>query len=281
MPSPNITRSRVFSPLLKALSEEDDITTPDYELVENFKNGDSEAGHKLFVKHYKMVLKVVLDITGGRWYDDDHMHAGAVGMYEAAKRFDPTTGYTFLTYATHWIRKYILIEVCNDALPTAGISLGRDTRERLYRFIGLSMVGMPTEEIAQVMNISETEARRLADTALVLSRPVSLNNVVNEDNEENEDYILNGMPTQMSAEDEYMRDELRREVETIVSELQDDTHRSILNSLLGLNGHTQVERKELAKHMNLMMLDFNRLRRGAYKKLKQELIKRRVVGEPQ
>ena len=271
------TRGKIQSPLLRELADAPEVAEDDYSLINRFRDGDRQAGHLLFVKHHKMILKVVIDVTNGRWYDDDCLNAGAVGLYEAAKRFDTTLGYTFLTYAVPWIRKYVHIEVCNDALPAGGIAFGRDFKERLYRFIGYKMVGKTEEEIATLMKISVNDVRRLASAATSTSRPVSLNNIRNEEEEEGADYELNGMPTERSAEDHFLDDELKRVVEETVDEMDEDSQ-FILNHTLCVNNADYMERKELIRHFNVQAPEFTRLKREAYRKLKQALIRRRAVN---
>lgn len=268
-------RGKIYSPLLKELADAQDVTESDYELIDRFKVGDKEAGHLLFVKHYKMILKIIIDVTDGRWYDDDCLHAGAVGLYEAAARFDKSLGYTFLTYAVPWIRKFVLIEVQNDALPTGGIAFGRDFKEKMYRFIGYKMVGKTLDEIAELMRLSPQEAQKISDAVTATSRPLSLNNILKyDDSEEGEDYELKGMPKEQSAEDEYIDEELRRSVEELVGGL-DERSQFILNHTLCTNGHGFMDRRSLAKHFNVSMVDFTSYRRGAYRKLKQALVRSR------
>jgi RNA polymerase sigma factor (sigma-70 family) len=48
------------------------------------------------------------------------MNEGNVGLLEAARRFDPSRGYTFLTYAVWWIRRSILRAVARNATVVRG-----------------------------------------------------------------------------------------------------------------------------------------------------------------
>ena len=87
------------SRFLAKLMMHNPVLESDEELVSRFQNGDRDAGYLLFVKHHRMIIKVILDRTKGRWFNDEVIHAGAIGLYEAARRFDCTLGFTFLTYA--------------------------------------------------------------------------------------------------------------------------------------------------------------------------------------
>lgn len=47
---------------------------------------------------------------------EDLVQEGFIGLIEAQKRFDPTLGNKFSTYAVHWVRHYIQRAVHNKAL---------------------------------------------------------------------------------------------------------------------------------------------------------------------
>ena len=258
---------KIFSPLLKHLSTVPKVDTPDDELIRRFRDGDKEAGSDLFVKHYKMIVKIVLTATKGKWYDDDCLHAGCIGLYEAVKRYDATRGFTFLTYAVPWIRKYVILEVCADALPAGGISFGRDFKERLFRFIGFKMMGYSDVEIAELMKLKDTEVKRLAAAAFVASQPVSLTSIRNNEDEDQPDYNMEGVPTTQSAEQEFMVEEYRKEVEKLIRGL-DATSQFILNHTLELNGCDFKTKPQITKALGLSVRDFIEARRKAYRSLK-------------
>lgn len=270
-----INRGRIYSPLLKELVLLPPVTESDFELIDRFSANDREAGHLLFVKHYKMVLKIVGDVTGGRWYDDDCMQAGAVGLYEAAKRFDKSLGYTFLTYAVPWIRKYVYIEVCNDALPSGGIYFSRDFRERLYRYIGFKVTGKSMEAIRDIMGVSERDARHLEEAAMTMSRPISMDGTsYDSEGEMVPDYELLGLPTYSSAEEEYEVGTVKANVEAAINQL-DEQSQYILNRMLKLNGAEHRNRKELIAELGVSATTFDRQKRDAYRGLRKKLIRER------
>ena len=260
-------RVKIFSPLLKHLAGLEAVRTDDAVLIAKFKAGDREAGNDLFVKHYKMIVKIVLDATKGKWYDDDCLHAGCIGMYEAIRRYDPTKGFTFLTYAVPWIRKYIILEVCSDTLPAGGVSFGRDFKERLYRFVGFKMMGYSDDEIGKLMKLKEKSVAKLSAAAYEASQPVSLNNIRNSEDEEQPDYNVEGVPSVPSAENEYLTAAYKDDVEKFIGTL-DKESQIILNHTLELNGCSFLTKQQIAKVLGLSMKNFVEVRRKAYRSLK-------------
>ena len=37
----------------------------------------------------------------------DYLQVGTMGLFKAAEKYDPSRGYAFSTYATHWIRSHV------------------------------------------------------------------------------------------------------------------------------------------------------------------------------
>lgn len=60
------------------------------------REGNREGNYLLFCKHYRYILHKIIEITQGNWYSDDILQAGAVGLYEAAKRWDESKNVHFL-----------------------------------------------------------------------------------------------------------------------------------------------------------------------------------------
>jgi RNA polymerase primary sigma factor len=265
-----VARGKIYSPLLKELANMPDVTEDDNTLIAQFKDGDDTAGFKLLVKHYKMIVKVILDTTGGRWYDDDCLQSGALGLYEAARRYDNTLGYKFLTYAVHWIRKYVILEVCADSLPMAGLAFGRDFRERLYRYIGHKMTGAKDEEIAEIMGLNPKEIEKLSRAAHVASRPVSLNQIKNAEEEEQTDYDMDGVPATPGADEIVLDAEFQAQFKEIFKTLPAEGQ-FILAHTAGLEGCEVMQKRDIAKSLGVTMPEFVKLRRKAYKDIKVKL----------
>lgn len=69
---------------------------------------------KLVRHNLRLVISFVrpyMDAKTGQWWgcEDtlDYLQVGVIGLHRAAEKFDPTRGYAFSTYATHWIRSSV------------------------------------------------------------------------------------------------------------------------------------------------------------------------------
>ena len=268
----------LHSEILRELAEADDLLGPiktgDAELISEFNKGNLEAGHNLFRKHYKMIIKVVLDATKGRWFSDDCFQSGAIGLYEAAKRFDATMGNKFLTYAVPWIRKFVLLEVTNSVLPVCGIRFTNVFRDKLHVFIGLIIVGKSKAEIIDRMKISEKLYDQLDLAAFRASQPLVLTQNPGEDEGE----VFEGYCVEPSSnhnvENDVLSDSSAKELELIIkgyAQTLDEVSCFILEEALGYRDCSPMRPHHIAKKFGIATAEVHRLKTEAFRALKAKL----------
>jgi RNA polymerase primary sigma factor len=77
------------------------------ELLKKVKEGDKEALDKLIVSNLRFVVSIANQYIEFGVPLADLIAAGNVGLVEASKKFDPSKGVKFITYAVWWIRQAI------------------------------------------------------------------------------------------------------------------------------------------------------------------------------
>jgi RNA polymerase primary sigma factor len=78
------------------------------ELTIRVKNGDEIAKEKLIRANLRFVVSVAKSYAGPKFPLMDLISQGNIGLIESAERFDPSTGFKFISYAIWRIRKNIL-----------------------------------------------------------------------------------------------------------------------------------------------------------------------------
>lgn len=81
------------------------------ELVQS--HNDKKAVEKLIMSNLRLVVKVALNYYNAYLNVLDLIQEGNVGLIHAAKKYDPNKGTRFSTYASFWIRAYILKHIMN------------------------------------------------------------------------------------------------------------------------------------------------------------------------
>jgi RNA polymerase sigma factor (sigma-70 family) len=106
--------------------------TPEEEkvLVRRVADGDPEAEAELVARNLRLVLDVSKRYQTPGASSEDLIQEGAIGLIRAARRFDPSRGFRFSTFAHWWIRQGISRFVKG---PTRVVRLPEYLQDRIAR----------------------------------------------------------------------------------------------------------------------------------------------------
>jgi RNA polymerase sigma-32 factor len=148
------------------------------DLVTRLKStGEQTLRKRLVESHLRLVVKIVRGYPALQRCMMDAIQEGNVGLLVAADRFDPERGVLFSTYASLWIRAYV-IAFLRDRLRVVRSSTTRAGR-RLFFNVGRAHASLlaenvePTREaIAERLGVDASEVESLL--ARLENRDVSL-----------------------------------------------------------------------------------------------------------
>lgn len=106
--------------------------------------GDQRATAELVKRNLKLVVTLANRHIGQGVPIDDLIQEGNLGLNEAARRFDPSNGARFASYAALWIRKYL-----NEAVVEYGrvVKLPHNQEYDIYK---AKMAGEETPDLTTV-----------------------------------------------------------------------------------------------------------------------------------
>ncbi|AYA36396.1 sigma-70 family RNA polymerase sigma factor [Hymenobacter busanensis] len=246
-----------------------DLLTPDEEvtLAQRIKEGDQQALEKLTKANLRFVVSVAKQYQNQGLSLGDLINEGNLGLIKAAKRFDETRGFKFISYAVWWIRQSILQALAEQSrivrLPLNRVgSLNKISKS--FSELEQKFEREPSpEEIAEVLELTTSE---VVDTLKISGRHVSVDApfVQGEENRlldvlENED--------EETPDSGLMTDSLRKEVQRALSTLT-KREADVITLYFGLNGEHSLTLEEIGEKFNLTRERVRQIKEKAIRRLR-------------
>jgi RNA polymerase primary sigma factor len=243
-----------------ALTEEDEK-----KLGERIRRGDKDALQALIKSNLKFVVSYVKKYRGMGLGLLDLIDEGNVGLIEAAKRFDPSRGVRFVSYAVWWIRQAIVHALTLYSRITRipqkladQISAMKKKAADLKTALGRE----PTrEEIAKAMGIAEIDVE---DLEVLGERNLSLSEKVREDDLEVEERISD--TASPSVEYQIIKASVQQQIREILGEL-DEKEALVLKLRFGLDDDRPRTLQEIGSQLKLTRERIRQIEQKAMRKL--------------
>ncbi len=201
------------------------------------EEGNQQAAYRLVTSNLKLVVRIAYLYS--RIYQNimDLIQEGNIGLMEAVKRFDPYMGTRLPTYATWWIKAYI-IKFILDNFRIVRVGTTNERRRLLFNLkkekekLRLQGVEPTPALIAERLNVSPEEVEAVQGT--IEATDLSLDSYVSDDDESTR-HIDNLQATEELIDERLARGELRELFEQHVREFSEslsERERAILEERL-------------------------------------------------
>ena len=247
-----------------------DLLTPDEEadLASKVRHGDEEALRKLIQANLRFVVSVAKQYQNQGLSLPDLINEGNLGLIKAAKRFDETRGFKFISYAVWWILQSIMQALAEQArivrLPLNKIGTINKINRVFTRLEQIYEREPSFEELSLTLKMAP---ENIKEAVIFNGRPVSMDAPLANSNEGNtlHDVLLNDETH--SPDKELVKDSLRQEIERVLKTLP-QREAEIVRFFYGLSGNFQHSLDEIAVELNLTRERVRQLREKAIKRLK-------------
>jgi RNA polymerase primary sigma factor len=151
-------------------------------LAQQIRQGDAIALEKLVKANLRFVVSVAKQYQNQGLTLPDLINEGNLGLIKAAKRFDETRGFKFISYAVWWIRQSILQALAEQSrvvrLPLNQIGSLNKIKKESSRLEQRFERTPSNEELAEVLEISEQQVEASLKNTI---KYISMDEPVSED----------------------------------------------------------------------------------------------------
>ncbi|GJQ61724.1 MAG: RNA polymerase sigma factor RpoD [Melioribacteraceae bacterium] len=244
------------------LAAEDEI-----ELARRIKEGDELALERLVKANLRFVVSVAKQYQNQGLTLVDLISEGNLGLIKAAKRFDETRGFKFISYAVWWIRQSILQALAEQS---------RIVRLPLNRVGALNKIGKAFNELEQQLEREpsadelaealEMDKLELAGALKIAGRHVSVDAPMS-DGENSK--LLDILSSSESPDPDHilMDESLRNEIDSTLSQLT-PKESEVIKLYFGFNNEHPMTLEEIGEKFSLTRERVRQIKEKALRRLR-------------
>ena len=246
-----------------------DLITADeeVELAQRIKAGDQTALEKLTKANLRFVVSVAKQYQNQGLTLPDLINEGNLGLIKAAKRFDETRGFKFISYAVWWIRQSILQALAEQSsivrLPLNKIG-SINKINKMYAFLEQENERPPSaEEIAKKLDMTVNDVKESMKNS---GRHVSMDAPLIEGEDSNLYDVLNSGESpnpDRKLLHESLRIEINRALETLTPREAD-----VVKLYFGLGEQQPMTLEEIGETFDLTRERVRQIKEKAIRRLK-------------
>lgn len=247
----------------------EELLTPEEEvqLAQRIKAGDQAALDKLTRANLRFVVSVAKQYQNQGLSLPDLINEGNVGLIKAAKRFDETRGFKFISYAVWWIRQSILQAIAENSrivrLPANQLGALNKLKKEMSK-LEQEMERPPSEEeLAERVDLPEDKIKSILG---ISGRHISIDAPLVADEDTNFVDVLPNEDTP-PTDDALMKESLSLEIERSLATLT-EYEREVIKMYFGIGMPHPLSLDEIAMKFNLTRERVRQIKEKGLKRLK-------------
>ncbi len=247
----------------KMISPEEEVA-----LARRIKDGDTRALEELTRANLRFVVSVAKQYQNQGLSLPDLINEGNVGLIKAAKKFDETRGFKFISYAVWWIRQSILQAIAEQSrivrLPLNQVGSVNKVNRAASKFEQTHERKPSADEISEDVNLPE-EKVKAAMSSSAHHMSVDAPFVDGEDNT-----LLDVLPNDdsPSADEELMQESLANEINRALKILN-PREREVIKAFFGI-GQQEMSLEEIGEKYGLTRERARQIKEKAIRRLRHD-----------
>lgn len=249
---------------VELISQEEEI-----ELAKEIKKGNQKAFERLVNSNLRFVVSVAKQYQNQGLSLGDLINEGNIGLIKAARRFDETRGFKFISYAVWWIRQSVLQALGEN---------GRIVRLPLNRIGILSKIKYLNTEFEQehgrepseyeIAEKLQVEGEDILEALQISSKTISLDAPIKEDEENNILGLLTNN-SQSIPDENLIANSLKQEIELSLKSLT-EREADVLKLYFGLNSDYPLTLEDIGEKFHLTRERVRQIKEKAIRRLRHK-----------
>jgi len=235
-------------------------------LAQKIRQGDQQALEKLVKSNLRFVVSVAKKYQHQGLPLSDLINEGNLGLIKAARRFDETRGFKFISFAVWWIRQSIMLAITENArlirLPMNKV--GEITKiNKALAVLEQETLREPTcEQVAEYLEINE---KKVIDALYYAPWTSSLDAPFGGEDEYS---LLDSVAADTTATDHaLMAESFGMEIKWLLSQLS-ERERKIIELTYGMTGWLEMSPSDISPHVGMSVESVRQIRNKALLKLR-------------
>lgn len=240
------------------------------ELARKIKKGDVKALEKLTKANLRFVVSVAKQYQNQGLSLPDLINEGNLGLIKAAKKYDETRGFKFISYAVWWIRQSIMQAISEESrivrVPINQMGVIHKMRKVVQQFEQEYQRLPSIDEIAEQIDLPK---EKIVEIMSMITKKISMDAPISTNDDGN---LLDVLPNKNSpsADEDLLEEGLKKEIERLLVSLS-EREQIILRGYFGIN-QREMSLEEIGEQTGLTRERVRQLKEKAIKRLRSNAI---------
>ncbi|TAE68663.1 MAG: RNA polymerase sigma factor RpoD/SigA [Bacteroidetes bacterium] len=247
-----------------------DLLTPDeeVELARRIRQGDDQALERLTKANLRFVVSVAKQYQNRNLSLNDLINEGNLGLVKAAKKFDETRGFKFISYAVWWIRQSIM-QALADQSRIVRLPLNKtgalNKINRAYSELEQKYEREPTpEELSEILDM---EFEEISSTLRAGTRQVSVDAPFSDEESNSLLDVLENKGTVATDYSISYQDSLRVEASRALAALS-ERERQVIELFFGIGCANPMSLEQIGEELDLTRERVRQIKEKAIRRLR-------------